>query len=197
MENLGPFILAALALTGSPGPNTLSLAAVGAAYGRLRGWRYMVGLNLGMAGVILIVGSGVSSVLFAVPGAAPVITVVAGIYFIYLAYRIATAPPLETAANQDNEPRWFEGVFLSLVNPKAYAAMGAMFSSFMLVAGDQFADGLIKAAVLMSTIVAVNICWLYAGSSLTNVLKHDRYSRVINVTFAGLLIVSVVVAVLL
>lgn len=197
MESLGPFLLAALALTGSPGPNTLSLAAVGAAYGRPRGWRYMVGLNVGMAAVILIVGSGVGSFLFAVPGAAPVISVVAGVYFLYLAYRIATAPPVEADVERGSEPKWFEGVFLSLVNPKAYAAMAALFSGFVLVVGDRLADGLLKAALSLSTIIAVNMCWLYAGAALTHFLKHDRLSRLINVTFAALLIVSVGVAVLL
>ena len=197
LEALGTFILAALALTGSPGPNTLSLAAVGAAFGRPRGLRYMAGLNLGMAAVILIVGSGVSSFLFAVPGAAPVITIIAGANFIYLAYRIATAPPLKATSEPGSEPKWFEGAFLSLVNPKAYAAMAALFSGFILVAGDPVVDSLFKAAVLMSTIILVNICWLFAGSALARFFRHKRMSRVINVTFAVLLIVSVVVAVLL
>jgi len=197
VEALGTFILAALALTGSPGPNTLSLAAVGAAVGRMRGLQYMAGLNLGVAIVILIVGSGISGFLFALPGAAPVITAMAGIYFVYLAYRIATAPPLNSAAEPGSEPKWFEGTFLSLVNPKAYAAMAAMFSSFNLVAGDQLEDTLLKAAVLMSTIIFVNISWLFAGAGLTRFLRNERMSRAINVTFAVLLILSVAVAVLL
>ncbi len=152
----------------------------------------MVGLNLGMAAVILIVGTGVSSFLFALPGAAPIVTAVASIYFIYLAYRIATAPPIETTSEQGSEPKWFEGVFLSLINPKAYAAVAAMFSSFILVIDSRIMDGLLKAVVLMLIIIFVNICWLYAGSALTSFLKHERLSRVINITFAGLLIVSVV-----
>jgi threonine/homoserine/homoserine lactone efflux protein len=190
-------MLAALALIGSPGPNTLSLAAVSAAFGRGCGLRYMAGLILGMAVVIVIVGSGVSSILFAVPGAEPVILGFAGIYFIYLAYRIATAPVLNATAEPGRAPKWFEGTILSLVNPKAYAAMAALFSGFILVVGDPVVDSLAKAAVLMSTIVIVNICWLFAGSALTRFLRHERMSRAINITFAGLLIVSVVFAILL
>ena len=197
MEALGTFLLAALALIGSPGPNTLSLAAVGAAFGRRRALGYMVGLNLGMAAMIAIVGSEISGVLFAAPGAAPVITAFAGIYFIYLAYRIATAPPLKPKAEPGSEPKWYEGTILSLVNPKAYAAMAAMFSSFILVAADQFADGLLKAAVLMTLIILVNVGWLFAGAGLTRFYRDERMSRAINVTFAILLIVSVVVALLL
>lgn len=192
MESLGTFVLAALALIASPGPNTLSLAAVGAAFGRLRGLRYMIGLDLGMAVVIVIVGSGISSLLLAVPGAEPVITVFAGVYFVYLAYKIATAPPLQAEAEPGSEPKWFEGAFLSLVNPKAYAAMAALFSGFILVVGDQLADGVSKAVVAMAIIVVVNTCWLFAGSALTQFLRHERSSRAINVTFAVLLIASVV-----
>jgi len=196
MDVMGSFILAAFALTGSPGPNTLGLAAVGAAFGRTRGIPYMLGLNLGMIAVILMVGSGVHSFLFTFPLATPVISVVAAAYFLYLAYRIASAPPLNADIEPGTEPKWFAGTFQSLVNPKAYAAMAAMFSGFTLVQDDPFADGLLKATALMSAIIVVNICWLLMGSLLTDYLKHDLYSRLINVTFAGLLILSVVATVL-
>lgn len=197
MENLGTFVLAALALVASPGPNTLSLAAVGAAFGRVRGFRYMVGLNLGMVGVIAIVGSGISSLLFALPGAAPVVTVIAALYFAYLAYRIATAPPIKTDQEPGTEPKWYEGAMLSLINPKAYAAMAAMFSGFVLMAGEPVLDGIAKTGILLSVIIGVNVCWLFAGAALTGVMRHERASRIINITFAILLIGSVVMTALL
>ena len=197
MDETASFLLAALALTGSPGPNTLSLAAIGAAFGRKRGFRYFLGLNLGMIGVITIVGSGVSGVLLALPGAAPVIAVLAALYFAYLAYRIATAPPLDGDAAPGTEPRWYEGTLLSLVNPKAYAAMAALFSGFTLVAGAPFADTLTKAALVMATLVCVNVGWLTAGAALTHLLRHPRHARIVNIGFAALLVVSVAATFLL
>mgnify|MGYP001812204007 FL=1 len=197
MEALPSFILAALALAGSPGPNTLSLAAVAAAFGRGIGWRYLAGLTLGMVGVIAIVGSGLQGLLFALPGAAPVVTVLAALYFAYLAYRIATAPPLADNPDPATAPRWFEGTMLSLVNPKAYAAMAAMFSGFVLVAGDPVQDGFVKAGVLMATLVTVNMAWLAIGAALTGLLRDPATARIINVAFAILLIVSVAAAALL
>jgi threonine/homoserine/homoserine lactone efflux protein len=197
LENLGTFILAALALTGSPGPNTLSLAATGAAFGKARGFRYMVGLNLGMVGVIAVVGSGVSGLLFALPGAAPVVTVIAAAYFLYLAWRIATAPPLTSNAESGTEPKWYEGVMLSMINPKAYAAMAALFSGFTLVADRPVPDGFFKAGVLLLVIICVNIAWLFAGAALTGVMRNETFSRIINITFAVLLIGSVAMTTLL
>jgi threonine/homoserine/homoserine lactone efflux protein len=191
LEALAGFILAALALTGSPGPNTLSLAGVGAAFGQVRGIGYMAGLNLGMVLVIAITGSGVSGLILALPGVAPVITVIAGAYFLYLAYKIATAPPLTGDTRPGGEPKWHAGVVLSLVNPKAYAAMAAMFSGPILVAGDVLTDGLAKAGLLVLVIAVVNIGWLLAGAALTPFLREAQASRIINIGFAVALLASV------
>ena len=94
MEGLPAFLLAAVALAGSPGPATLSLTATGAAFGARRGAAYLAGIVVGMVAVMAIVASGVVGLLLAVPGATPVVTALAAAYFLYLAWRIATAPPL-------------------------------------------------------------------------------------------------------
>jgi threonine/homoserine/homoserine lactone efflux protein len=185
------FVVAALALAGSPGPNTLSVAATGAAFGRAAGFRYMLGIDVGMAIVIAMVGSGVTGFLLALPMAAPIITVMAALYFVYLAWRIATSPPLGDSAASGTEPRWFEGVLLSLVNPKGYAAMAAMFSTFTLIQHSTLYDGLLKAALLLSVIVFVNVCWLFTGIALTRLMQDQRISRVLNIVFAIALILSV------
>ena len=44
MDGLLGFALTGFALAGSPGPNTLSLAATGAAFGARRGVGYMAGM---------------------------------------------------------------------------------------------------------------------------------------------------------
>src|SRR4051794_31764222 len=123
MEDLLGFVLAALALAGSPGPATLSLAATGAAFGSRGGLAYMTGINLGMVGVIAITATGVIGIVLALPGATPIVTAVAAAYFLYLAFRIATAPPLSDNAPEARRPSFAAGVLLSLVNPKGYAAM--------------------------------------------------------------------------
>src|SRR5258707_3235855 len=88
VEGLLGFVLAGLALAGSPGPATLSLAATGAAFGARRGFGYLAGLVIGMVAVMVIAASGAVGVVLAVPGAAPVVTGLAALYFAYLAYRI-------------------------------------------------------------------------------------------------------------
>ncbi len=197
MEDLPQLLLTAFALAGSPGPNTLSVAAVGAAFGGRRGMGYMAGLSLGMLGVIAIVGSGLSALLLAVPGVAPVITVLASVYFLWLAWRIATAPPLGAPDPQRHPPHWSEGALLSLVNPKAYAAMAAVFSGFTLIAAAPMQDALAKAAVLTAVIVAVNLIWLQAGTALSRLVRNPRAGRAVNMGFAAALLLAVAATTLL
>lgn len=194
MEGLLAFILAAFALAGSPGPGTLSLAATGAAFGARRGVAYMTGINFGMVGVMTVTATGVVGVVLAVPGAVPVVTVLAGAYFLYLAFRIATAPPLTEHDEQRRPPSFGAGVFLSAVNPKGYAAMAALFSGFMLVRDRLVLDAAVKIAVLAVIITSVNLAWLFAGAALTRAFRSPGPNRIINVTFAILLIASVAVA---
>jgi threonine/homoserine/homoserine lactone efflux protein len=194
VEGLVGFIVAGFALAGSPGPATLSLAASGAAFGARRGLAYMAGINLGMAGVMAITATGVVGVLLALPGAIPVVTVLSGGYFLYLAFRIATAPPLTERDEQRVPPSFAAGVFLSLVNPKGYAAMAALFSGFALVRERLALDAVAKAAVTAAVIILVNLAWLFAGAALTRTFRAPGPNRIINVTFAILLIASVAVA---
>lgn len=194
MEALPGFIVAALALAGSPGPATLSLTATGAAFGARRGAAYLAGIVLGMIVVMAVVASGTVGLLLAVPGATPVVGALAGAYFLYLAWRIATAPPLTEDAAERRAPTFAAGLLLSLINPKGYAAMAALYSGFVLVHDRLALDIAAKMIVLTLIIAAVNMAWLVAGAALTRFFREPRSNRVINIAFAGLLVLSVVLA---
>jgi threonine/homoserine/homoserine lactone efflux protein len=196
MDGLFSFALAGLALAGSPGPATLSLAAAGAAFGARPVLAYMVGIVIGMVAVMGIAATGAIGVVLAIPGATPVVIAAAAAYFAYLAFRIATAPPLAEGAGSERRPSFAGGLFLSLVNPKGYAAMAALFSGFVLVRERLALDAVLKAAVLLAIMLAVNVAWLLLGAALTRLFKNPRSNRAINVAFAVLLIASVAAALL-
>ena len=138
--------------------------------------------------------SGVLGIVLAIPGVTPVVAALAGAYFVYLAIRIAMAPPLEETAAQRQPPSFGGGVFLSLVNPKAYAMIAALFSGFVLARERLVLDVSAKVVVLAAIIVTVNLSWLFAGAALTRFFREPRLNRAINVTFAILLVASVAFA---
>jgi len=195
MEGLSGFLLAAVALAGSPGPATLSLAASGAAFGVRRVAGYLAGIGVGMVAVMAITASGVIGLMLALPGVAPVVTIAAAAYFMWLAWRIATAPPLTEDTAQRQPPSFGAGFTLSLINPKGYAAMAALFSGFVLLRDRVTADAVVKILVLTLVITTVNVLWLVSGAALTRFFRDPRTNRIVNVAFAILLLVSVVLAV--
>lgn len=197
MEDLIGFAAAGFALAGSPGPATLSLAAAGAAFGALRSLGYMAGIISGMVIVICVTGSGVTGVLLTVPGAAPVLTAPGAAYICYLAYRIASAPPLSAPEREARRPTFSGGVFLSLVNPKGYAAMAALLSGFVLSAKSVALDMTLKLIVLLAIMIAVDITWLFVGAAMSRRIRRPAVGRAINVAFALFLVLSVALALLL
>lgn len=196
MDALLAFLLAGLALVGSPGPATLSLAATGAAFGAARGIAYLVGIVTGMVVVMAVTASGVVGLLLALPGAMPLLTGLAAAYFAYLAWRIATAPPLHGNRAGSRQPAFLAGVALSLINPKGYAAMAALFSGFLLFPERLGLDVAAKMLVLTVLMTATDAAWLVAGGALTRFFRDPRASRAINVTFALLLLASVALTLL-
>jgi threonine/homoserine/homoserine lactone efflux protein len=168
----------------------MSLAAAGAAYGARRSVPFMSGLALGMLGVMALVASGVVAMLLAVPGIAPVATVAALLYFVYLAWKIATAPPLTDGATDRRVPSIADGLLQSFINPKGYAAMLALFASHTLIADRLLADAVLKIAVAFAIIVLVNAVWLLVGAGLARFFRSPRASRIINISFALLLLAS-------
>lgn len=194
MENLIGFLLAAFALAGSPGPNTLSLAATGAAFGPRRSLGFMIGLLLGMVLVMAITATGMMSLFLALPGVKSAAILLAFAYFAYLAFRIASAPPLRAGTGELHAPTFALGVGQSLVNPKAYAAMAALFSGFSLIRDEPGIDIAAKTVLLFGVLAIVNVLWLWSGALLTRYFRDPRMNRAINLAFAVLLIASVAIA---
>lgn len=193
-SELPGFIAAIFALTGSPGPATLSLAAAGAAYSFRDCRFYLLGITVGVLLVILGVAAGLVTAILAVPHAAKALAVISFAYLGYIAYKIAFAPPLGEADAVTRAPGFMAGLILNLTNPKAYAAFVALFSGFNLIPQAPFSSALVKALVCFAVICIVNPTWLLAGSALRRHLRDRRTSRLINIGFAVLLLLSVVAA---
>lgn len=157
---------------------------------------YFIGIALGMVGVMAITASGLIGLVLALPGVTPAVTILAAAYFVWLAWRIATAPPLTAEAGARPAPSFAGGFALSLINPKGYAAMAALFSSFVLLRDRLLLDVGLKIGLLTAVIVAVNLLWLLSGALLTRYFRNPRTNRIVNVTFAMLLLGSVALAVM-
>ena len=194
---LVPFFLAGLVLVATPGPATLTLAGTSAAYGARQGFLVMAGLIGSMMLIAALAAGGITAIILSVPGVMPVGSVVAAAYLAYLAWRIATAPPIGQAATESRAPSFAHGFLLNFVNPKAYASALALFGGFVLVEGRPVMDAAVKGILLLGMLVVADLFWIAAGRTLARVVRDPRTGRWVNRAFAAALVLSVVGAVLL
>jgi threonine/homoserine/homoserine lactone efflux protein len=193
---LAALILASAAVMGSPGPSTMSVTAVGAAFGLRRSLDYLWGLILGTSAVLIAVATGLFTLLLSVPRLAPLLLAASGAYILYLAYKIAAAPPLSKTDRRTTAPSFAAGFLLALANPKAYVAIAAVFASTDLPVGPPAAAALLKTAVLALMIVAIHLAWLLAGSSFSRIFHDPVSSRIANILFAVTLVVATAFAII-
>ena len=169
---------------GSPGPSTISATAMGAAFGVRRSLKYVSGLIAGTIVVLAAVSVGEVALAVAAPRAAGALGVVSTIYVLYLAFRIATAPPLQSRREDLETPAFAGGFLLAVANPKAYLAIAAVFAGATIFADNRGLDAMVKTTLLCAMIVIIHLSWLLAGASLSLVLRDPRRSRLINVLLA-------------
>src|SRR5436305_567695 len=144
---VGPLVLTALAIMGSPGPATISLTAAGSAYGVRRTAGYLIGIIVGTGVVLVAVATGITATLLAAPGLRPVLIAISAAYLLWLAYHVATAPPLSPQTLAASAPTLRAGTLLGIANPKAWVAIGAVFATAHL-SGDATVDAVAKVIVV-------------------------------------------------
>ncbi|MFI4994476.1 MAG: LysE family translocator [Hyphomicrobiales bacterium] len=187
-------ILASVAIMGSPGPSTISATAMGAAFGIRRSLGYVCGLILGTIAVLLAVSVGVVALVLSIPHGARVLGAISVAYIFFLAFKIATAPPLDGRSGHLAAPAFGGGFLLAIANPKAYLAIAAVFAGTTILTGDRGLDAVVKTALLGAMIVIIHMCWLLAGASLSRILHDPVSSRLVNVSLAAALVIMTLVA---
>ena len=187
-------VIAASVVMGSPGPATISVTAVGAAFGLRPSLSYTLGIVLGTIAVLVVVAAGIVGALASMPVLAPVLTIASAAYILYLAFKIATAPPLAERGGAATRPTFVGGFVLAVANPKAYVAIGAVLAG---VSSQADRLGLpARLLVLAAMIVAIHVLWLLAGTAFSRLLRDPLASRIINLVFAATLVLTTALAAL-
>lgn len=193
--SIGPLLLISLAIMGSPGPATISLIAAGSVYGVRRSLPYLAGIIVGTTIVLVAVATGITAALLAVPAIGSVLVGTSAAYILWLAYHIATAPPLSEQTAAMDAPSVAGGALLGVANPKSWVAIASVFTSAHL-ADDAATDAAAKIAVLTAMIIMILATWLVAGTSLAPILREPRRARVVNAVLAVVLVGATALTVL-
>ena len=187
-DTLMAFSAFAFVTSVTPGPNNLMLMASGANFGFRRTIPHMLGIGMGFALMVALVGAGLIKVFDIYPLVYTVLKIISVLYLIYLAVKIATAAPPVHSDAAGTPITFLQAASFQWVNPKAWAmaltaisvyAPSQQFTSIMLVA---LIFGLINLPTVSS--------WTILGQQISRLLTNSLRLRAFNFTMAALLVVS-------
>ena len=186
------FLPFAVSTSFTPGPNNLMLANSGARFGFVRSIPLQAGVVAGFALLNLFVGAGVGGLIAVLPAALKVMRIIGVLYFLYLAWRIATAEQVKAGETTTRPLTFLQATALQWINPKAWImAVGAM-TTYTTLAYDLRLQVLIITLVFAVVGVASTSAWSVFGQMIRRYLTTPRKRTAFNWSMAALLLLSII-----
>ncbi len=190
MQTLPALAAFAVASSITPGPNNIMLMTSGTNFGFRRTVPHMLGVSLGFALMIVLVGLGLAELFARYPVAHQILKWVSVAYLLYLAWKIATArPPGEGGAAKGTPMTFVQAALFQWVNPKAWTMALTGVTVYMPPI-----DPWLGLAVVAALFGAINLpcvgLWAAMGVKLRGWLGDARRLRQFNVAAAVLLVGS-------
>lgn len=185
------YLVAALGLSLTPGPNSLLALTHGALHGHRRTLFTVAGGALGFVMVIALSMAGIGALLQASANALVVLKWVGGAYLVWLGIQLWRAPPLQLKATGDLPcPRrsqlFRQGLFAAISNPKALLFYGAFLPQFL----DPTRSLWLQFVVMAGTFAVIECGVEYLLARLANRIRPalerlgQRFNRICGGAFA-------------
>jgi threonine/homoserine/homoserine lactone efflux protein len=183
----------AIAMSITPGPNVLMVAAGAANAGVRATIPHMLGIAIGFGGMLLIVGLGLAGPFAAAPVLHTALKWGGAAWLLVLAWRIARA-----GAPGEGPPRpplgFLGAVLFQWVNPKAWMIALAAIPAFTTPDGDILGQTLMIAGAFALVGLPCTLVWALLGAGASRILRTGRALRGFNIAMAVLLVLSLIPA---
>jgi threonine/homoserine/homoserine lactone efflux protein len=184
------FLMFALVMFFTPGPNNIMLLSSGLTYGFRRTIPHMVGITIGFAFMVAAVGLGLGAIFIAYPVLQTILKYAGAAYLIYLAWHIGTAEPSAPEQDKKNGPMTFWGAAMfQWVNAKGWVMVIGTITAYAAIASFPW-NILIQTAISLAMGSASTVVWALFGTALRPVLSSPRAVRAFNIVMALLLLAS-------
>lgn len=187
------YLVAAVGLSLTPGPNSLLALTHGALHGHRRTLYTVAGGALGFVAVIALSMVGIGALLQTSAHALLVLKWVGGAYLVWLGWQLWHAPPLQLQASaQAPSPRrrtlFRQGLLAAISNPKALLFYGAFLPQFL----DPERSLWLQFAIMAGSFAAIECLVEYALARLAHRVRPalerfgKRFNRVCGGAFAAM-----------
>jgi len=184
------FVVFAVVMFFTPGPNNIMLLSSGLTYGFRRTVPHILGITVGFAFMIGAVGVGLGTVFIAYPVLQTILKYAGAAYLIYLAAVIAMSEPVEPDQTNARGPMTFWGAAMfQWVNAKGWVMVIGTITAYAAIASFPWN---IAIQVTLSLMLGAVSCtaWALFGTALRPILTSPMAVRAFNVVMALLLLAS-------
>jgi threonine/homoserine/homoserine lactone efflux protein len=185
-----PLLGFAIAGSVTPGPNVLMVAAAAAGVGIWRVMPHMLGITFGFSAMIIVVGLGLAGPMAASATLHGALQLVAAAWLLWLAWKIATAPP--AGEGEARPPLGFiQAALFQWVNPKAWMLAAAAPAAYTVAGAPLVPQVLFIAFIFGVVSMPCLLVWAGLGAGARRVLRDARSLRRFNIVMGVLLALSV------
>ncbi len=192
MDYITAIVLFAISSSVTPGPNNITVMASGANFGIRKSVPVFMGICVGFALMLLLVGIGFGQIFEQFPVLHILIKFCGTLYLLYLAFLIATATEISTSNTQQKPMTFINGALFQWLNGKAWVVATGAIAAFTTVGADFYTQNFTIALTFLIVSFPCVGLWLFFGSTLKKVLKSKQHRRMFNYSMAGLLVLSVI-----
>lgn len=189
-ETFASLLAIAFASFTTPGPNNAMLASSGATFGLRATLAHMLGVALGFAFMMLLVGLLLGGLFTQSALFREVLRWGGAGLMLWVAWKIATAGGIGKAGARPRPMRFHEAAAFQWINPKAWVMALALTSQFVRPEAP-----ILTALVVAATCAAMggfsSVLWAGSGALLARLLGTPARLRAFNRTMAGLIALGV------
>ncbi|ALM52249.1 LysE family translocator [Halomonas huangheensis] len=181
-----PVTLFMMSMTLTPGPNNVMLTASGANYGFRRTIPHLLGIIAGCFVLFCSVAMGLGMIFERFPVVQTALKIVGSVYLLYLAWKIATAPPPQFRQEGARPLTFLQAATFQFANPKAWVMGIALMASFLPETGNPWLNALIVAAFAELVAFPCISLWAGFGTAVGRTLKSPTSWRWFNGTMGAM-----------
>jgi threonine/homoserine/homoserine lactone efflux protein len=184
------FVVFAVVMFFTPGPNNVMLLSSGLTHGFRRTLPHIAGVTFGVAFMVAAVGLGLGTVFIAYPVLQTILKYAGAAYLVYLAATIAMSGATPTGQHNQRNPMTFWGAAMfQWINAKGWVMVIGTITAYAAIANFPW-NIVIQTAISLVMGTLSTVAWALFGSALRLVLRSPGAVRAFNIAMAALLLAS-------
>ena len=173
LDNLLTLFSLALVASITPGPNNAMLAASAANFGVRRSIPHVLGVALGYAFMVLMIGLFLGEIFQRSSVLREALRWAAAGLLLYVSWKIATAQSVGSAGEVTKPFSFLQAAGFQWLNPKGWA-MGTAITAQFVITGAALQSSVLSAVIFVVVILASSGCWLLLGRTIGGFLQASN-----------------------